>query len=302
MSITVDQLRRLRRHGGALPIPGTNPAEPADNRHGSPAPPLTDGTGRIVDVGQLRAMVRLRRPGHGGPVTAPCDRHLPGEEIAPGLHLARARVPVDPLPVRLGGAFDHRPDFDPYRVLFFDTETTGLAGGTGTRAFMIGAARWLHDALEVRQLFIATLAAERAMLDEFARWLGPGTLLSSYNGKCYDIPLLRTRYRLARLPDPTIGLGHIDLLYPVRRRYRDMFGNCRLKTIEHAVLHIQRQDDLPGSEAPQAWLTWLRGGSATNLRRVATHNHQDVVSLARLLRHLSGQGPYFFDTNRLPSI
>jgi len=85
--------------------------------------------------------------------------------------------------------------------------------------------------------------------------------------------------------DPTVGLEHIDLLYPARRRYRGVYENCRLATVERRVLNIVREDDLPGSEAPAAWLTYLRGGSAANLRRVAAHNHQDVVTLARLLLH-----------------
>jgi uncharacterized protein YprB with RNaseH-like and TPR domain len=175
--------------------------------------------------------------------------------------------------------------------LFFDTETTGLAGGTGTRAFMIGAADWHHDpvhgdGLRIRQLLITTLAAETSMLRMFASWLGPDTVLSSYNGRCYDAPLLKTRYRLARLPDPIAALDHVDLLFPTRRRYRGTWENCRLATIERELLRIVREDDLPGSEAPAAWLSYLRGGATTNLRRVAAHNHQDVVTLALLLLRL----------------
>jgi uncharacterized protein YprB with RNaseH-like and TPR domain len=214
-------------------------------------------------------------------------RRLPGTEIAAGLRLIQRRLRVASPPARLDGAFDRRAPFDPRRVLFFDTETTGLAGGTGTRAFMIGAARWDGDHLQVRQLLTTTLGAEGAMLAEFARWLDSDTLLASYNGKSYDAPLLRTRYRLARLADPMAGLEHIDLLHPARRRYRGRFENCRLATIERRVLGIVREDDLPGSQAPAAWLTWLRGGSSTTLCRVTAHNHQDVVSLSQLMRHLA---------------
>jgi uncharacterized protein YprB with RNaseH-like and TPR domain len=213
---------------------------------------------------------------------------LPGTEIERGLHLIESRVPADPLPSAVCGEFDRREDFDPYRVLFFDTETTGLAGGTGTRAFMIGAAEWKDGELVARQLMISTLGAERAMLAEFARWLTPNTMLASYNGKSYDATLLRARYRLARMPDPTARLEHVDLLYPARRRYRGIYENCRLATIERHVLKIVREDDLPGSEAPAAWLAFLRGGSSRNLKRVAQHNHQDVVSLSRLMLHLGG--------------
>jgi len=189
-------------------------------------------------------------------------------------------------------AFARREDaVDPRALLFFDTETTGLAGGTGTRAFMIGAADWCHhplhgDGLRIRQLLITTLAAESAMLRTFAGWLGPDTVLSSYNGRCYDSPLLKTRYRLARMGDPITALDHVDLLFPTRRRYRGTWENCRLATIERELLKIVREDDLPGSEAPAAWLSFLRGGSSRNLCRVAAHNHQDVVTLARLMTRL----------------
>lgn len=275
MSATLARLQRLTRQAGARP--GAGAVHPIER----PCTPTTPD--------ELRRLLRLRAANPEVPAPCALDRHLPGEEIGPGLRLLNARLPCEPLPTWLDGTFDRRPGFDPQRVLFFDTETTGLAGGTGTRAFMIGVARWRAGALEVRQLLITALAAETAMLDAFASWLGPDTLLASYNGKSYDAPLLRTRYRLARMRDPTYGLDHVDLLYPSRRRYRGLYENCRLATIERRVLKIVREDDLPGSEAPAAWLGYLRGGPAAKLRRVAAHNHQDVVSLARLMLHLQAQ-------------
>ena len=223
----------------------------------------------------------------------PVDRTLPGEEIAPGLRLIETHLPYPAPDAALSLAFAKREGetVDPRALLFFDTETTGLAGGTGTRAFMIGAADWHHDlrhgdGLRIRQLLITTMSAEPAMLRTFAGWLAPGTVLSSYNGRCYDSPLLKTRYRLARMACPISALDHVDLLFPTRRRYRGVWENCRLATIERELLEIVRDDDLPGSEAPAAWLSFLRGGPARNLRRVAAHNHQDVVTLARLMTRL----------------
>lgn len=156
---------------------------------------------------------------------------------------------------------------------------------------MIGAADWhddpaLGDGLRIRQLMISTLSAEAAMLREFARWLAPDTVLSSYNGRCYDAPLLNTRYRLARIANPLSGLDHVDLLFPARRLYRGVWENCKLATLERELLRILREDDLPGSQAPAAWLQFLRGGSSALLRRVAAHNHQDVVTLAELMQRL----------------
>ena len=125
------------------------------------------------------------------------------------------------------------------------------------------------------------------MLRTFAEWLNEDTVLVSYNGKCYDAPLLATRYRLARLPNPLVGLGHLDLLHPVRRQWKHQWENCRLVTAERQLLGVVREDDLPGSEAPAAWLTYLRGGSARNLRRVLAHNAQDLKSLAGVLLRMA---------------
>ena len=217
------------------------------------------------------------------------DRMIPGVEIAPGLLLTEAVVDwgrpsalIDTAFARWEAPVAHQ------RLLHFDTETTGLAGGTGTRAWMIGAADWLADGrFRLRQLTITTMAAETAMLRTFARWLQPDTVLVSYNGKCYDSPLLKTRYRLARLPDPLSGLGHLDLLHPVRRHWKGVWENCRLATAERELLGVVREDDLPGSEAPAAWLSYLRGGPAVNLRRVLAHNAQDLKSVAGVLLHLA---------------
>lgn len=226
-------------------------------------------------------------------VIAAGDRFVPGTEVAPGLFLTESLMEwghpdplIDTTFSRWTEAVAHR------RLLHIDTETTGLAGGTGTRAWMIGAADWLPDGrFRVRQLTITTIGAEGGMLQLFASWLQPDTVLVSYNGKCYDAPLLATRYRLARLPNPLSGLPHLDLLHPVRRAWKGVWQNCRLATAERELLGVVREDDLPGSEAPTAWLTYLRGGSALNLRRVLAHNLQDLKSLAGLVLCLGRPTP-----------
>ncbi|MGH8083654.1 MAG: ribonuclease H-like domain-containing protein [Lysobacter sp.] len=281
MSITPDKLRALKREAGK---------RETDARSAVGPPPDPDN-GAKASIETLRRLLGVRERKPALP-RGPVDRSLPGEEIAPGLRLIEHWLPfpapADALPL----AFAKRDDtVAPRDLLFFDTETTGLAGGTGTRAFQIGAADWhLHprhgDGLRIRQLLITTLAAETAMLREFAGWLSPATVLSSYNGRCFDAPLLKTRYRLARLPCPITPLDHVDLLFPTRRRYRGVWENCRLATIERELLGIVREDDLPGSQAPAAWLSFLRGGSSALLRRVCAHNHQDVVTLARLMLRL----------------
>lgn len=265
MSLTLAKLQQLKRQAGR------------------PATPVVDPS---ASLDALRRLLRVRaaEPRIG----ASTDRDVPGVEISPGLRLIERIQSTPDVPTHLDGHFDRRALLATGDLLFFDTETTGLAGGTGTRAFMIGAADWLPNGLRIRQLYLTTMAGEAAMLSTFRNWLRPDTVLVSYNGKCYDAPLLATRYRLARMDNPLAGKEHVDLLFPTRRRYRGMFENCRLATIEREVLRIVREDDLPGAEAPAAWLQYLRGGSARNLRRVADHNDQDVVSLSCLLRHLSG--------------
>lgn len=272
MSLTLAKLQELKRQSGSVPAPRVGEAF---------APARTS-------IEQLRHLLRLR----SAPVVRVTseDRALPGTEIAPGLFLREERLPDDAIPDHFDGLFDRKESLPAASLLFFDTETTGLAGGTGTRAFMIGAADWSGESLRIRQLTMATMAAEAAMLDAFRSWVAPDSILVSYNGKCYDAPLLATRYRLARRPNPLAGLAHVDLLYPSRRHWRGVYENCRLATIERQVLRVVREDDLPGSEAPAAWLSFLRGSSAHMLRRVLAHNRQDVVSMARLFRHLSALG------------
>ncbi|MFW3176968.1 exonuclease [Xanthomonas phaseoli] len=281
-AVTADRARHCptARSTTTAALAAMSPAHPAQRR---------------TDIAGLRKMIGLRERAvlaHAPVRALSTDRFLPGNEIAPGLHLIQAFLPQAIPTQALSLAFAKRDDaVDPMDLLFFDTETTGLAGGTGTRAFMIGVADWVIDAaqgsgLRVRQLMMSTMAAESAMLDLFGTWLTPRTVLSSYNGRCYDAPLLKTRYRLARRGDPISALDHVDLLFPTRRRYRGTWENCKLSTIERQLLRVVREDDLPGSEAPAAWLSYLRGGSARNLRRVAEHNHQDVVTLSLLMQRL----------------
>jgi uncharacterized protein YprB with RNaseH-like and TPR domain len=270
MSALAERLRELRRESGGanLPIPPTR---------GVPE--------------ELRRLLGIRARA-GTPMARPMssDREVPGVELAPGLRYSEHFVPWADLPSEIDASFAGAGTFERERLLHFDTETTGLAGGTGTRAFMIGCAQWRDEQLHLQQLTITTLAAEVAMLDAFASWLRADTVLVSYNGKSYDAPLLNTRYRLARQPSPLPGLAHLDLLHPSRRRWRGVWENCRLATIERQVLGVVREDDLPGSEAPRAWLDYLRGGSARDLRRVGEHNAQDLRSLAGLLLKLSALG------------
>jgi hypothetical protein len=167
--------------------------------------------------------------------------------------------------------------------VFIDTETTGLAGGTGTVAFMLGLARVEDEALAVRQYLLSRFAGERGMLEHALDWLGEDTGLVSYNGKTFDLPLLKTRTRLAGQQPALWERPHLDLLYGVRRCFERYWPDCRLATAERRLLGIERQGDLPGSEAPAAWLACLQRGDASRLPGVLDHNRQDLLSLAWLL-------------------
>lgn len=244
--------------------------------------PSTNVAGPIPQ--QLRDLLTIRVRSQAR--SLPHDRELPGVEIAQGLRLVERIYPWAEMPEQVNAQFAGFGRVAREDLLSFDTETTGLSGGTGTRAFMIGASDWSDRGLRVRQLLITTMAGEAAMLEAFSGWINPATVLVSYNGKSYDSPLLATRYRLGRLHNPLAGLRHLDLLYPVRRRFRGVWENCRLSTVEREWLGILREDDLPGSEAPCAWLDYLRGLSGHNLRRVLEHNDQDLRSLTTLLLRL----------------
>ncbi len=171
--------------------------------------------------------------------------------------------------------------------LCLDTETSGLAGGTGTWAFLTGFLRQDIDGWRLCQLLLTRLDAEAAYLERVAGELdgsggGPARLLS-YNGRGFDAPLLATRFRLAGRPDPLAGLPHLDLLAPMRRAFTAVWPDCRLATAESRLLGFARRDDLPGAAAPQAWLGWLRRGETGPLAGVIRHNRLDLLSLAGLL-------------------
>ncbi len=165
------------------------------------------------------------------------------------------------------------------RGSYIDTETTGLSGGSGTLAFLLGIAHLTHDAIQLEQWLLTRFGAEATLLSTFTDTLTADDRLISYNGKSYDLPLLLTRYRMQALPQPFAELPHLDLLHPVRRLFGRRWPDCRLMTLEEKLLGFTRHNDLPGAEAPAAWFDYLRQGEAGRLIRVVEHNRQDIVSL-----------------------
>lgn len=171
---------------------------------------------------------------------------------------------------------------EPGRWAFLDTETTGLAGGTGTCAFLVGVGAIETSGFRVRLFFMRDYDEEPAMLDALSECLNQYEALITYNGKSYDIPLLETRFRLKRQASPLGRLRHVDLLYPARRLWSERISNCRLGTLESEVLGFERHDDVPGELIPHRYFNFLKTGNLAGLRPVFRHNVLDLVSLACL--------------------
>lgn len=163
--------------------------------------------------------------------------------------------------------------------VYIDTETTGLSGGSGTLAFLIGFARIEATAIQVTQLLMTRFSGEAEMLSRFAKAVNPEERLVSYNGKSYDLPLLVSRYRMQSQTQHVDQLPHLDLLHPTRRLFRERWRDCRLTTLERRLLGFRRINDLPGAEAPAAWFAYLQQGHCENLIKVVDHNRSDIVSL-----------------------
>jgi len=168
------------------------------------------------------------------------------------------------------------------RMLLLDTETTGLAGGTGTVPFLIGLAFFEDGALKVEQLFLRELGEERPMLAYLAERLERASCVVSYNGKTFDWPLLRTRSILNRVPlaEPA---AHLDLLHCARRLLKAKLDSVRLCEVERELLGHYREDDVHGSAIPLFYLDYLRGGEVEPLLSVLEHNASDLIGLAAIL-------------------
>jgi len=176
---------------------------------------------------------------------------------------------------------------EPERWLFLDTETTGLSGGTGTCAFLVGLAWWEAGGLAIEQLFLRDYAEEHAVLLALAERLEERPVLVTYNGKSFDWPLLETRFRLTRQIEPAPPRLHIDLLHPARQLWRLEWGTARLGELERLVLGIDRGPDLPSALIPEIYFDYLRGASAEPLVAVFRHNQGDLSSLAALAGHIA---------------
>jgi len=267
------RLQKLREKARAL------------NAAPSPAPSL----------GERLQRLRVGGPPQPAPTPEALAVSLQGEVVAPGLVEISRRYP---LPFRHGDVtiasgrtlaesakclLNLAAPMSPESLLYLDTETTGLAGGTGTVAFMVGLAWMENGALRVVQWLLGAFAAEGALVAQVSDRIARAGVIVSFNGKSFDMPLLKARARLLGADLPADGRVHLDLLHVTRRLLQCGWPDCRLRTAEARALRLERTDDLPGAEAPAAWRRWLERGDASPLGRVADHNRADLLALVALL-------------------
>lgn len=192
---------------------------------------------------------------------------------------ALADLPPDLLDRLSEGEIPHAP---PERWAFLDTETTGLAGGTGTYAFLVGVGRITPGGFRIRQFFMRDYSEEPSLLWALDEHLRQFDVLVTYNGKVYDQPLLETRYRLARAPSPFERMRHLDLLYGARRLWKLRLESCRLVDLEAQILGFEREGDLPGEMIPYVYFEYLRTREAFRIVPIFRHNALDILTLACL--------------------
>src|SRR5579859_129872 len=181
---------------------------------------------------------------------------------------------------------------DPEKWLFLDTETTGLSGGTGTYAFLIGIAWWDAGGLQVEQFLMRDFSEEHSVLLELSERLAERPVLVTFNGKTFDWPLLQSRFTMTRSIRVPQLAAHLDLLHPARAVWKLRLGSVRLIELEQHVLDARRlgwdrADDVPSNMIPQFYFDYLRGGSVAPLAGVVRHNRNDLRGLAALFGKLN---------------
>jgi uncharacterized protein YprB with RNaseH-like and TPR domain len=179
------------------------------------------------------------------------------------------------------------------RTLFIDLETTGLSGGAGTLAFLVGCGYFDLGAFQVRQFLLTSHAGERALLAAVADFFDDADLIVTYNGKTFDVPVMETRWSFHRMEMPLDGVPHFDMLHPARRLWKNRLaepafsgpdeGGCRLSTLERKLFDVRRVGDVPGLEIPGRFFGFVRSGDPRPLEPVLEHNRIDLVSLAAVM-------------------
>lgn len=252
---------------------GLGPRRSADSSHA----PTPSG---LFDQGQ--ALARISEAGFSW-------------ESRRGIFVRRLMIPLSDLglstsafsPDRLGALSEVVPATGPLTITFFDLETTGLQRGTATVPFLYGWSTLRGEELTVEQWLLPELGQEEPLVSAALDQIKAASLVVTYNGASYDLPLLRTRMVMAGVDRPWPATPHLDLLPVVRRLFRHRLDRCSLRRVEELLLQQPRSDDIPGGEAPERYWQFLRSGDPAPLLDVLSHNQQDVLSLARVLDHLA---------------
>jgi len=176
------------------------------------------------------------------------------------------------------------------QFLFIDTETTGLSGGAGAYVFLIGAAKFTNEGFNFAQFFLHDPANELAQLAALEDFCSSAKVIISYNGKSFDLPRLKTRYKFHGWPPPFADVFHIDLLHIARRLWKSHLSSCSLGDIEHHLLGVKRSSlDVPGWKVASHYFDYLQNGDPTPLSSVFYHNEVDIISLITLLNYITNR-------------
>ena len=174
------------------------------------------------------------------------------------------------------------------QIAFLDTETSGLSGGTGTYAFLIGLGYFTESSFKVVQFFMRDPSQEAALLTALDEWLTPFKAIITYNGKSFDLPLLKTRYMINDLKAPFVNFDHVDLLHLARRIWRNRLESRALGDLEKEIIgFIRDQEEVPGYLIPQFYFDYLHTQNSAPLAGVFYHNVYDIVTLASLFGFLA---------------
>ncbi|TDF99578.1 ribonuclease H-like domain-containing protein [Paenibacillus piri] len=300
MSGLRERLLRHKKPAGGGPEPGAEPAAAA-REDSAAAAPAADAEwaqlGAHMEQGEHGAFVMRRRVYDSA---ARHGRYALGELIGQSDQLHALLAPpaakkgaaagrgsaAEPGRGMGGRQSDGRLPHD--RLLYLDTETTGLGVGAGNVPFMIGIGFYERGQLVVEQMFIRHPGEELAMLHYLQRKLEEHPVLVSYNGKSFDWPIIKNRYILNRMPsEPEID-GHLDFLYPSRSLWKHTLPSCRLGKVEEERLHVVREHDVPGSLAPALYFQYLAERDVSIVQGIFEHNELDILSLAGLSIHFAG--------------
>lgn len=173
-------------------------------------------------------------------------------------------------------------------LMFLDTETTGLGGGTGTYPFLVGLGHLTENGFHLIQLLMRDPTEERSQLALLSQYLEPFPAVVTYNGKSFDIPLLNARHTLNGFTTPFPSMDHLDLLPLARRLWRNRLPSRALGDLEVEIMGVTRtQEEIPGWMIPQVYFDYLRTGDARPLVGVMYHNAMDILSLAALFHHVA---------------